>query len=185
MSDRGEPPAIVPDDKNWTWVLERACPECGFDPAEHPRERYGAEVRAMAPAFDELLQRPRVRDRPAPQVWSALEYGCHVRDVFELFLARLNLMLDEDRPQFANWNQDDTAVAERYHLQDPEAVRARLVHAAGALGDRYSAVRAEEWDRVGLRSDGSVFTVETFGHYLLHDPLHHLWDMERGYSGLR
>ena len=25
---------IVPDDKNWTWVLERPCPECGFD-GEH------------------------------------------------------------------------------------------------------------------------------------------------------
>lgn len=26
-------PAIVPDDKDWTWVLERPCPECGFDTA--------------------------------------------------------------------------------------------------------------------------------------------------------
>ena len=23
--------AITPDDKDWTWVLERPCPECGFD----------------------------------------------------------------------------------------------------------------------------------------------------------
>ena len=23
--------AIIPDTKNWTWVLERPCPECGFD----------------------------------------------------------------------------------------------------------------------------------------------------------
>ena len=22
---------IVPDDKDWTWVLLRPCPECGFD----------------------------------------------------------------------------------------------------------------------------------------------------------
>ena len=22
---------IVPDDKDWTWVLQRPCPECGFD----------------------------------------------------------------------------------------------------------------------------------------------------------
>ena len=27
------PDAIVPDTKDWTWVLERPCPECGFDPA--------------------------------------------------------------------------------------------------------------------------------------------------------
>ena len=24
-------PLITPDDKNWTWVLERSCPECSFD----------------------------------------------------------------------------------------------------------------------------------------------------------
>ena len=24
---------ITPDTKDWTWVLERPCPECGFDPA--------------------------------------------------------------------------------------------------------------------------------------------------------
>ncbi|HEX6658909.1 MAG TPA: hypothetical protein VF065_12545 [Ilumatobacter sp.] len=23
--------AIVPDDKNWTWVLERPCPDCGLE----------------------------------------------------------------------------------------------------------------------------------------------------------
>ena len=27
------PDAITPDTKDWTWVLERTCPECGFDPA--------------------------------------------------------------------------------------------------------------------------------------------------------
>jgi hypothetical protein len=28
--DTDEAP-IVPDTKDWTWVLERPCPECGFD----------------------------------------------------------------------------------------------------------------------------------------------------------
>jgi hypothetical protein len=179
-----EPPAIVPDVKNWTWVLERSCPECGFEPADHPRERLGAELRALGPAYDALLRDPRVAQRPSPQVWSALEYGCHVRDVFELFLYRLNLMLDEDAPQFANWDQDGTAITDRYDLQDPEAVRARLAAGAAALADRYDAVTGEQWARTGLRSDGSAFTVETFGTYLLHDPIHHLWDIEQGYRSL-
>ena len=26
------PVSIEPDTKDWTWVLERPCPECGFDP---------------------------------------------------------------------------------------------------------------------------------------------------------
>jgi hypothetical protein len=179
-----EPPAIVPDDKNWTWVLERPCPECGFDPAAHPRERTGADIRAMVPVYDALLRDSRVAQRPSPQVWSALEYGCHVRDVFELFLYRLNLMLDEDAPQFPNWDQDETAVAERYDLQDADAVRARLAAGAAELADRYDTVAGDQWARTGFRSDGSAFTVQTFGTYLLHDPLHHIRDIEQGYRSL-
>jgi hypothetical protein len=26
------PEAPLPDDKDWTWVVEEPCPECGFDP---------------------------------------------------------------------------------------------------------------------------------------------------------
>jgi hypothetical protein len=179
-----EPPAIEPDDKNWTWVLERTCPECGFDAAAHPREQLGAEIRALAPVYDELLRRDGVGERPAPQVWSALEYGCHVRDVFELYLYRLNLMLEQEAPLFPNWDQDETAVAERYDLQDPDEVRARLVSAGGELADRFDSVTGEQWARTGFRSDGVAFTVESFGTYFIHDPIHHAWDIEQGYSHL-
>ena len=32
-SDPRSDPRIEPDGKDWTWVLEQPCPECGFDPA--------------------------------------------------------------------------------------------------------------------------------------------------------
>ena len=28
--------AITPDTKDWTWVLQRPCPECGFDTQGFP-----------------------------------------------------------------------------------------------------------------------------------------------------
>jgi hypothetical protein len=49
------------------------------------------------------------------------------------------------------------------------------------LAERFDAVTAGEWLRTGLRSDGARFTVESFGRYLLHDPIHHLWDVSRTY----
>ena len=57
---RGMP--IVPDDKNWTWVLERACPECGFD-GEHfsPCRRAGGH-RGERAAVAALLAHPQARD---------------------------------------------------------------------------------------------------------------------------
>jgi hypothetical protein len=34
-----------------------------------------------------------------------------------------------------------------------------------------------QWDRRGLRSNGSQFTVLTLGQYFLHDLAHHLVDV--------
>ena len=42
----------------------------------------------------------------------------------------------------------------------------------------------DQWQRPGGRSDGARFTVGTLARYLLHDPVHHVWDVERGYARL-
>jgi hypothetical protein len=115
--------------------------------------------------------------RPSPGKWSTLEYGCHVRDVFRLYDYRLSLMLTQDDPPFPNWDQDETAVAERYGEQDPATVATELTKAAEAIAQSFSAVRGEEWSRGGRRSDGAQFTIETFARYFIHDPVHHLYDV--------
>jgi len=168
---------IVPDTKNWTWVLTRPCPECGFDARGFPREETAQRLRANAASWREVLHRPDVGRRPADDVWSPLEYACHVRDVFRIYDERLRLMLTEDAPAYPNWDQDATAVAERYAEQDPEVVDRELRAAAAALAARFEQVSGDDWDRTGTRSDGAEFTVETFARYLLHDPVHHLWDV--------
>ena len=168
---------IVPDDKNWTWVLDRPCPECGFDASQHPKEQLGADIRTNAAQWRTLLTAGNAARRPEPTQWSALEYGCHVRDVFLLFLERLNLMLKQDDPTFANWDQDVTAVAERYDLQDPSVVAAELAQASEAMAAAFDAVSGDEWERTGVRGDGARFTVDSFSRYFLHDIEHHLWDV--------
>src|SRR3954454_11961863 len=122
--------AISPDTKDWTWVLERACPECGFDAQAFRREHVGGMVRDNAARWRDVLGRPDVQDRPNASTWSPLEYACHVRDVFRLYDERLRRMLDENDPLYDNWDQDETAVAERYDLQEPATVSAELEYAA-------------------------------------------------------
>jgi hypothetical protein len=169
---------IEPDTKDWTWVLREPCPECGFDAATVQPARVGADTRQYAAEWVEVLDGD-VRGRPSPDVWSPLEYGCHVRDVFTLFNTRLGLMLDQEDPLFPNWDQDETAVAERYGEQDPTVVAPALSAAGNALADRFDALEAEQWSRTGRRSDGAVFTVDSFARYFLHDPFHHLHDVRR------
>lgn len=176
-----ESAAIDPDTKDWTWVIDRACPDCGFDGPAVTVDRLGTEIRDNATGFEAALADVvAARVRPAPAVWSVLEYAAHVRDVHLLFAERVRLMLDRDEPRFANWDQDVTAVESRYDRQDPAVVARELLDAAAAVADLYESVPPGAWSRRGYRSNGSEFTVETLGIYHLHDVVHHLWDVEQG-----
>jgi hypothetical protein len=170
---------ITPDTKDWTWVLERACPECGFDARAFDRELVGAMILTNAAAWQRVLRGRAVELRPADEVWSPLEYACHVRDVFRIYDERLRLMLTEDDPKYPNWDQDATAVADNYFGQDPAVVADELVTAAATIAERFDGVAGAQWNRPGTRSDGAHFTIETFARYLVHDPVHHLFDVSR------
>lgn len=179
-----------PDTKSWTWVLERPCPDCRFDASTLERHAVGRTLRRIVEDWRLALtrgalvrQRPPARGDSGP-IWSALEYGCHVRDVFVLFHERLHLMLTHDDPVFANWDQDTTAIEKRYWEEDPLRVCEALVAAGLRLADAFDAVQAAQWLRTGTRSDGARFTVESFGRYFLHDPLHHLQDVADGFAAL-
>ena len=168
---------ITPDTKDWTWVLRRPCPECGFVAADVPVDRLPQALRDNAAAFAAALGGTDVATRPDPATWSVLEYACHVRDVHRVFDERVALVLAEDGPTFANWDQDETAVAGRYAEQEPALVAAELVAAADRVAARYAGVPADAWERTGVRSDGSRFTVAGLGRYHLHDVVHHRWDV--------
>jgi hypothetical protein len=170
---------IEPDTKDWTWVLERPCAECGFDPAGVAATDLPELIRRNASGWPGALDDPDAAVRPAPNIWSPLEYACHVRDVHRLFGERVTLMLEQHDPQFANWDQDVTAVESRYDEQDPATVSVELVEAAAEVAAIYAGVDGDQWQRPGRRSNGSLFTVETLGVYHLHDVHHHLHDVGR------
>ncbi|MFI9505342.1 DinB family protein [Nocardia sp. NPDC052566] len=172
---------IVPDVKNWTWILERACPECGFDA---PATEYAAVpglTRDSARRMVAALERDGASVRPDESTWSTLEYGAHVRDVCRLFDTRLGLMLADTPegpvPRFANWDQDVTAVEERYWEQDPARVAVELAEAAEKIAAAFESVPPVDLGKRGARSDGSVFTVESFSRYFIHDLVHHVHDV--------
>ena len=169
---------IVPDTKNWTWVLEERCADCGFEASRFDVAQTGPAIRDIGQRWQGVLSRPDAMTRPRPDVWSPLEYGCHVRDVLRIFDVRLGLMIAETGPHFANWDQDATAVEDRYDLQEPAIVAGELLAAANALADHFDAISGDQWSRRGFRSDGTEFTVDSLARYLMHDPVHHLWDVQ-------
>lgn len=167
--------AIAPDTKDWTWVLERSCAECGFDAHNYPPESIAHQHRADLPRWQQVLERADARDRPDDSTWSALEYGAHVRDVYILFTERTLLMLENEDPLFDDWDQDRTAEEKNYLAEIPSRVAGELASA----GEAYAALLASvtDWDRAGRRSNGSHFTIGTLAQYGLHDVVHHLHDV--------
>jgi hypothetical protein len=170
--------AIIPDTKDWTWVLYRPCSECGLDTSAFPREAVGGMVVANAIAWRDVLTGPGdLCARTVPDRWSVLEYGCHVRDVLRLYNYRLELILTQEAPLFPNWDQDAAALADRYGEQRPLTVAAELCQAAEAIAARFATVTGDMWLRTGTRSDGAAFNTDTFARYFIHDPVHHLFDV--------
>jgi len=169
--------AIEPDSKDWTWVIGAPCAECGYHASSVDPREVGARVRATVPIFRVALAEPDAAVRTRDDRWSTLEYACHVRDVHRLYTFRLGLMLDQDDPLFPNWDQDESALAERYGEQDPVVVADELAESAEAMAAAYEAVDDDQWQRTGRRSDDKVFTVDTFSRYFLHDIEHHVWDV--------
>ncbi|MFD0362695.1 DinB family protein [Nocardia sp. GCM10030253] len=190
---------IVPDVKNWTWVLERSCPECGFDAAATPYEAVPGLAREYAGRLSAALKRDDAVTRPDDQTWSPLEYAAHVRDVCRIFAYRtavaaraeavapavpgfdakgLDVGETEDGlPMFSNWDQDETAIADRYGEQDPATVATELTAAAEVVARAIESVPAVDRDLQVRRSDGSIFTVETLAGYFVHDVIHHVHDV--------
>ena len=166
-------------------MLTRRCEQCGLAAGEIDPATIAERAFIAAEEWVQILRSsPAVTVRPRPDVWSPLEYGAHVRDVFAVFGERLQLMLAEDDPAFPNWDQNEAAIEGRYGEQDPEAVADVLEASAQLVVGQIAALTPDQLNRTGRRSNGSVFTVLTLLQYFLHDIVHHLWDVTGQQDGV-
>lgn len=167
----------IPDSKDWTWVLEGVCNECGHDVRALNPGQIASLVRGSVNLFTMALRRPDVGSRPVPGVWSPLEYCAHVAEMFVVMKQRLELMTSRELPTFANWDQDEAAIRHNYARLAPEHVAEQLRLSAEAFADVLDSLDDTQIPRRGYRSNGSVFTVATLSQYAWHDAVHHLHDL--------
>src|SRR5699024_6785291 len=79
--------------------------------------------------------------------------AAHMRDVFNLFRRRTELMLAETDPRLDNFDGDAVAIASDYEHQNPAEVALALRAAAESYADRLSQLPGDEWHRRGYRPD--------------------------------
>jgi S-DNA-T family DNA segregation ATPase FtsK/SpoIIIE len=159
------------------------CDDCGYEYDTYSRSELAGEIRGFGPAYAAaLFGVPDVRARPAPEVWSPLEYACHVRDVFHVQRERVLLALREETPEFEPMRRDERAVEMRYNAQDPAAVVADLDNAADALAALFESLDEPSWQCTGMYSypEPKKRTVEWIARHTIHEGVHHLGDLSDG-----
>jgi hypothetical protein len=130
----------------------------------------GAELRA-APA--DLVARRR-----EPAVWSALEYGGHVRDVLLHLRDRLVVGIVEDTPSFKPLYRDQRVDAGLYREDRPDVVAAELEVAADLFARTFALLDADQLARPVRYAypTEQVRTVLWMGQQTVHEVEHHLAD---------
>ena len=161
------------------------CAECDYTYDDLPLADVPATLPRYATSYRRLLTSAppdQLRRRPAPDVWSPLEYGCHVRDVLRVQHARLEQALTSDQPTFAPMDREGRVVRDRYNQQDPHAVAAELVDAATALARDFAALDDAGWERIAVYNwpTPAVRTMAWVARHTVHECRHHLMDIERG-----
>ena len=128
-----------------------------------------------------------LRRRPAPEVWSALEYAAHTRDVLAFYRERIERVLAEDRPTLYAVGFGSRDEERTYNDEDPTATADGVSAQAEAVADLLAALDDDGWRRVGLASDGSGAerTVRVLAERVVHDAHHHLLDIGRSLRAAR
>lgn len=150
-----------------------SCDECGHE--------YGSmDLRAHAESFVDAFDGSSAR--PAPEVWSPLEYACHVRDVLRINLGRVALGLVVDTPSFEPMDRDARPARYRYDAQLPDVVAREVLDAADALALVYDALSDEQLERTVTYNWPQRFerTLRWVGQHTVHELVHHRMDLQRG-----
>lgn len=163
--------------------LAGACVSCGHRAGDVPSRDMAAALVAAGRDWQLFLStvtdhpggRDGLRIRPGPDRWSAVEYGCHVRDLLALAARRIELALLTGAPSFDPWDHEAEADAAFYREQDPVAVADDIEHAAIELARLHQRIDAADLVRGGV-GNGRQLTIEDLAALALHEALHHLED---------
>jgi ketosteroid isomerase-like protein len=159
-----------------------SCPDCGFVWADVPAADVGSRAvrgsAALATALRDAPAGAAVR-RPGPDVWSALEYGAHLRDVLVNLRDRLVVGLAEDTPSFKPLYRDLRVDAGLYQDEEPDIVATELTLVADLFARTFAHLTPEQLARpvVYAYPSEQTRTILWMGRQVVHEVEHHLDDV--------
>ena len=155
------------------------CASCPFSFADHDVDRAMTVVAGIPGQTRRLfgsLDEAAVRRRP-PGVWSAAEYLCHVRDVYQIFTIRLHRARTEDDPALEPMLNDLRARRFGYRDAAVQPVLDELQAYVGGFLAEVSRVGADDWARPVHRLPDEHRTALWLVRQAAHEGVHHLRDV--------
>ncbi|MDT5309472.1 MAG: hypothetical protein QOE48_5177 [Mycobacterium sp.] len=164
-------------------VVER-CEECGYSYDLGAATEAGYYIQIGVAELAELLiatAPSTLAQRTAPELWSPLEYACHVRDVLLTQRERVLLARRANIPSAVPMGRDERVAHEGYGEQDPIEVAQELMMAARLLENVLRRLDTPDWElRVVYNwPQRAERTLRWVAANTLHDVRHHLLDVHR------
>lgn len=150
--------------------------------SEDPIVRIGRTADEIAAAIAGVAG-SQVSRRPDATNWSATEIVCHLRDVEEMFLERIRLMLAAEDPKFAAVDPDRWAALRQYHRSD---VRDALAAFRSLREETLSVLRGltpAQAERGGTHLTRGPMKVRDFGPWMASHDDNHLDQLRRALKG--
>lgn len=159
------------------------CEECGFryelDRAAEVGRAIGSGVTAIVSILTDDTH--DLRSRRAPEVWSPLEYGCHLRDVLLVQRERVLAARRTTRPTFEPMGRDERVEHDGYAQQVPGDVARQLSDTAALFVNVLARLDDADWERMVNYSYPQPFerSLRWVAVHTLHEVHHHLMDIDR------
>ncbi|MGO9873940.1 MAG: DinB family protein [Acidimicrobiia bacterium] len=158
------------------------CEGCGFDYDLTAASGAGASIVDGAAELGGLLIRDGAgRTRPESDVWSPIEYCCHVRDVLLVQRERVIAARLRDCPSFDPMGRDERVEYDGYAGQDAQHVVRQLDDAAMLFANVLARLAPNDWDRTVMYSYPKRFerSLRWVAVHTVHEVRHHLGDVRR------
>ena len=165
-----------------------ACGECGFVYNEADAPDAAQRVRALSKTVaDRLLERQvnEVRRHVPPLTWSALEYGCHLRDDLLVQRERVLLARRADHPTLTPMGRDERAYHDGYESQKAADVARQLVEAGRLFAHVLDLLDDDSWTRTVVYNwpEPADRNLRWVAVHTVHELVHHQGDIERVLTG--
>jgi len=161
----------------------KRCEECGFIYDLTQAGRVPEDIREQVAKVVAILRGGDVelRTRRQPNVWSPLEYGCHLRDVLLVQRERVLAARRVDRPDCPSMGRNERVEHDGYAQQGPEDVARQLADAAQLFGNVLTRLSADDWDRTVVYHYPETHerSLQWVAVHTLHEARHHLLDIRR------